>query len=345
MSGTDSQSIRDQAAAWSARMMRSDADDHRAELEAWLAGDGTHRDAYERIMRRYDRAGILAWSGLRKPTARPRLWQRLGMVELTLLGIAGGLGSTAVMIAAVSTAIHAVENLTEKPRPGAGAERARLADRKAYRVGTRTGEIQSFTLPDGSKVVLDTNARLAVAFGANERRLTLSSGRARFEVAHEKRPFVVAAGNGEITARGTIFDVDTSNRGQVQVALLRGAIDVDVREGTNRVRVVKRLSVNEQTAYTPSGFSVPIQRISAAKADWPSGVLDVEGTPLTSLLAQANRYAVVPLTAGSPDIGALKVSGRFRIDQPDMLARNLADLFGLTINHDQPDKIVLARKM
>jgi transmembrane sensor len=276
VSDADQQRIRDEAAQWCARMMRSDADLHRARLDAWLQADDANRDAYERIMRRYNRAGVLAWSSRSRSSGRSPTRRWPVTIGLGIAGVSGGLAAAAMMIMSLSSAMTSVFGTGS---PSTGAEGARTAENATYRVGTRVGEIRSITLPDGSRVVLDTRAQLAVAFGADERHLTLRRGRARFEVAHETRPFVVAAGNGEITARGTIFDVEAGDRGWVQVTLLRGAVDVSVRDGAHGARVVKRLQVNQETTFNPAGFTVPVQPTRADIAEWPSGVLDVDAVP------------------------------------------------------------------
>src|SRR3546814_8581176 len=76
-------------------------------------------------------------------------------------------------------------------------------------------------LEDGSRVTLDTDTILHIAYSPTERGLKLERGRARFDVSYDaSRPFVVFAGGGSITAHGTVFDVAVVDR-HVSVALLR----------------------------------------------------------------------------------------------------------------------------
>jgi len=335
----ETERLRVEAAMWYARMMRSDAEQYHAAFEAWLQADDCHRQVYDRIRGHHERSGVLALTpeGRMGPSTLRRRFLGIG---LGVAGIGGGIAAAAVMLLTLSSVQTRLfgPGITQRESMAASADAPRHLD-------TRRGEIRSETLPDGSKVVLDTAARLELAFDGKERRLTLTSGRARFEVSHEARPFIVTAGNGAITARGTIFDVEVRDGGQVQVTLLRGAIDVSVRDGGQSQPVVRRLAVDQRTTFSPAGFTAPPQPISEAASEWPTGLLDVESLPLAELLAQANRYAVVPITVENADLGGLKVSGRFRIDQPDLFARNVADLFDLTIDRSQPDRIVLERKM
>ena len=62
---------------------------------------------------------------------------------------------------------------------------------------------------------------------------------------------------------------------------------------------------------------------------------------LADVIARANGYATTPIVLGDPSLGSLRVSGRFRIDEPAGLSRNLARLFGLSIDTSRPDRIIL----
>ena len=63
-------------------------------------------------------------------------------------------------------------------------------------------------MPDGSSLELGARTALEVEFSGTRRAMTLSSGRAYFKVAPDKkRPFVVRAGVLDIAAVGTSFDI------------------------------------------------------------------------------------------------------------------------------------------
>src|SRR3546814_14166765 len=75
-------------------------------------------------------------------------------------------------------------------------------------LASKSGEIRTVALEDGSRVTLDTDTILHIAYSPTERGLKLERGRARFDVSYDaSRPFVVFAGGGSITAHGTVFDV------------------------------------------------------------------------------------------------------------------------------------------
>ena len=186
---------------------------------------------------------------------------------------------------------------------------------------------------------------LTVAFDDRRRSLKLTKGRARFEVAHEIRPFVVEAGTGEITAHGTIFDVEIKGAGRVQVALLRGAIAVRVHDIKTNAVVSRELIAHQRTDFDTTGFAAPAETIPLQAKDWPSGVIDVDAMPLSELLRQANRYAVTPIEVADSGLASLQVSGRFQINRPELLIQNLSDLFGLTVDRSGEGRVVLRKNM
>jgi transmembrane sensor len=213
----------------------------------------------------------------------------------------------------------------------------------AYPLTSPTAGIRTIRLADGSKVTLDAGTSLTVAYDQRRRVLTLIRGRARFEVAHEARPFVVAAGAGDITAHGTIFDVEITDGGRVQVALIRGAIGVRVRDKSTNAWALRELTPHQKTDFDPTGFITRVQPLAAMAKDWPTGVVDVDAMPLAELLRDANRYTTAPIEVAQPDLASLHVSGRFQVDRPDLLVQNLADLFDLTVDRSQKGRILLRK--
>lgn len=102
----------------------------------------------------------------------------------------------------------------------------------------KTGEIQHITLPDGSRVDLDSGAQLQLAFSPQYRQVNLLRGRAYFTVAPktdtEPRPFQVMAKNGITQALGTEFSVDNENS-KVAVSVYQHSVKVSLLSGQEMV--------------------------------------------------------------------------------------------------------------
>lgn len=333
----------EEGSLWFARMRGPDAEMHRAEFDAWLARGAAHRGAYNRAGEIFALGKFLAESpntvASEEPASRyggPSWWKGFALLALVFITVGTGAWiNRDVLFHAFGGAseIAAVQAPTLPP----GIELA-----------TAGGQRRTFTLADGSKVTLDPGSQLLAALGTGRRELRLKRGRARFDVAHENRPFVVFAGGGSVTARGTIFDVILSPSDGVTVRLLRGAVDVVRPTGSEGARVaVARLSPGEEFSFRDT--SVPdlgaSTKTSARMAPEPvpaaPAAKEFSMAPLSAVIAEANKGSAISIRVADPAVGALKVSGRFRIDDPERVAERLATLFDLEIDRSRSDEILL----
>lgn len=329
-SSSEDERLRAEAAAWIARMQRGDAGDARSGLNAWLAAAPRHRAVYERMSARFGEAALLRHSEIYgQRTARPRR----SMVRY-------GVGLAAV--AAAASAVFVIRPSMDRPVPVGDRTIAVQPPQVAatVRFETAPSVMKAVRLADGSFVTIDGGSSLDVTLDRDRRDLVLLSGRARFEVAHEARPFVVTAGDDTVTARGTIFDVAMKTGGTVSVVLLRGAVDV-TSPGMRR----RRMTPGQQIALTPTGIASSIViATDGPAAKWADGMVDYDAVPLGRLIDRANRYAARPIVLGDPALAGVRASGRFRVDDPDRLQSNLARLFDLTVDTSDPGKVVLRRR-
>src|SRR3546814_9779043 len=69
-------------------------------------------------------------------------------------------------------------------------------------------------------------------------------------------------------------------------------------------------------------------------SDWSSDVCSSDlyrSIRLDRLVAEANRYAVLPIMIDDPATAAFEVSGRFHVSQTERFADRIASLFGLSV--------------
>ncbi|WBX83751.1 FecR family protein [Sphingosinicella microcystinivorans] len=283
--------LRREAARWFARMRGPEAERWRAEFEAWFAAP-EHRAAYNRASEVFGLGKLLRDEG--------------GFVELPRRAFARNVVAGAAAVGLL----------------GAGGWLA-LAGRGRQDgiVATHRGEIRAVALADGSTATLDTETRLALQIGA-ERRVTLMHGRARFVVAPDARRFVVRAGSSTIVAHGTVFDV-TREAGGTAVALLEGRVEVA------DAGALHPLAPGE--AIRKARGSLVRERTASRDAEWPAGIAVFEAARLAEVIGAANRYGPETLVLAGSDLADLKVSGRFRVNDPHLLAPRLARMFGLRV--------------
>jgi transmembrane sensor len=321
----------EEAAGWFARMRGPDAEASRGEFEAWLARGAHHRSAYNRA------AEIFAMGKLlQDPEAEAARPIRSSPRRRLLVG--GTAAAICVIVGAGWIGLHQSaevpeDNATVASQRNAGAQLLELAS------GAEAG--RAYRLNDGSLVTLAAATRLRVHMTPQVRRLTLESGEGRFSVAHQSRPFIVYAGGGSVTARGTIFDVALSSDRRVRVRLIEGVIEVVPPAPAPSPRP-QRLVAGQSTSFPARDprLSAAQQSGSSQNAQSPAVVHEFDRAKLSDLIDAANRSSQRPIRIFGV-IGDRRVSGRFRIDDTDLLAERIAGLFDLVVDRSSPSVILL----
>lgn len=319
------------AAMWLAKMQRPDAERYRSDLDAWLAADPANLAAYNKAAGRFHDAKMLSRSTRWQPApvnspGHRKQWALVAVVAL-VLGAAWPLWkmlSPSAIIETNSRQTDAVDAIVASAT-----------------IDNQRGAISRRRLPDGSFVSLDTQSEMRFAFNPKGRDIWLDAGRARFSVAHDRRPFIVHAGTGTVTATGTVFDVAVAPSGTVQVRLLEGG--VDVQPSIARPMPPRKLKAGQALTFTRIDHAVPIAAIDPRDIEWVDGMMAFESTPLSEIVAIANRYGRAPIRIEGSGLPDMRLSGRFRIDNPDRLAANLAQSLDLTVEHQPSGAIILRR--
>jgi len=322
------EAVRREAADWSALFHDPDAEVDRAAFERWRAADPRHAEIFARVERGWEQSALLAQTRFGRTRRLPE--RRRGWFA----------PQTRYAFAAAAVLIVAVAGLTLASPDFLG----RFTRTDATEFASQVGEIREVTLADGSRVTLDTDSALRIAFTPDERRLFLSRGRARFEVAHDPdHPFVVVlAGGGSIVALGTVFDVGIVD-GRVSVTLLRGTVEVrNTNAGSNGAPAVERLQPNEKISFVASAPLPPPQPAMETDKRWTSGMLTFDETRLAEAVAEANRYSTAKITIADPALGDLRITGAYRAGDTPGFAQSVADSLSLRLTRAQDDLVLSA---
>ena len=167
-------------------------------------------------------------------------------------------------------------------------------------------------LIDGSVVHLDVGAKMNVTMTSSERRLELKTGRALFDVAHDKtRPFSVSALGSEVVALGTRFQVELKEQEHaVNVILAEGSVAVSDIGGADAWREVlvpgQELKINAQSN-SPQKINVNVDALTS----WSKGVLVFDGMPLGNVLEELNRYSQTRVVLGDNTLARIPIAGHF----------------------------------
>jgi transmembrane sensor len=193
-------------------------------------------------------------------------------------------------------------------------------------------------LADGTRMRLNTDTRVRVAFGGGARRVVLERGQAFFEVAHDAaRPFVVEADGARVRALGTRFDVRRDD-GEVRVTLLQGRVEVTGEAGGAAV-----LTPGEAVVAGRSGVSQPRAVDAPAATSWRSGRITLSGVPLAEAVAEVNRYSERKVVLDAPAaVAGKRISGQFVAGDIDSFVAGARSLYGLKVVSQSPREIRLA---
>jgi transmembrane sensor len=327
-----------EAAEWAARLAGGEMTpaDHAA-FARWRGESEQNRDAFERF------SGL--WDGLDKledlnayasagdaPTERSFLRR----VAVALPALA------AVLLAVV--AIGALLN-----RDGLETRPARFA--ADYQ--TKVGGQEIVTLPDGSKLTLNTDSRIATEFTETERRVKLLRGEAFFEVAHDaSRPFSVYAGNGVVRAVGTAFSVRLNKANKLDVMVSEGRVALSAAKplaGTPSVsrpaRTVMELTAGQSAVFSAEHVEI-LEHVTPTEIDrklsWRVGMLAFAGEPLSDVVDEVGRYSDVDIEVRGDELRAMPIAGYFKAGEVEGFVEALHIMTGVEVTEVAPGHLVLS---
>ena len=309
-----------------------------SELHRWLAEDASHREAYEHLLHLRDLSGDL--DGDRDIAALTRGALRAGprtTFDRRWLGLAA-----AVLLVVVTGVLGKTFLGT--------VDEARILE-------TALGHQQTFVLPDGSSVTLNSGSRILVDFDALERHILLDFGEIFLAVAQEpERVLTIRAGDHVVAALGTKFSVHLSGH-LLEVAVAEGRVavsDDDIRfprqagslarfEARSLILDAGSVARIEQDQQTVREDSIgEVERLQS----WRSGRVRFEDQTLMEVISEVNRYSRVKVLIEDSTIADLRISGVLNLDQVEMtgevelLLASLEDIHPIEVVR-HPDRFVL----
>lgn len=318
------QAIADQAGYWDAHL-RSPActEADRAKFADWRDADPAHRAAFEKLqsfsatlsgaLNRADVRGLRD-SAIAAVNRQRRL--RAWAAAACLVLLIGGIAVQAPFRSWVSRADH-----TE-------------------RYTTQTGQRSTVTLRDGSSIELNARSLVEVRFSETRRDVKLVAGQALFHVAKNRaRPFVVRAGDREIVAVGTAFDVRLDNS-SVRVTLLEGQVNIDRDILKPGQQLIAALSRPDTAASANRVLEVNVSKATS----WLEGRVFLDDLPLAEAVAEMNRYSMRQIVVQGEALASLRVNGMFRAGEQEAFVAALETYFPLVAEEQGDSQIILSPK-
>jgi transmembrane sensor len=325
----DRERAEDEAAAWLVRLAEGPDDAGlRARFEAWRARSRLNAEIWARTSRAYDLVGKGSprhrehWAAY----AAGRAERALPPARAT--APAGPVRRPAARRLAVGIAAAGLAAcLALAVLPG-------VMLRLEADIATRTAQVRSTVLEDGTRVRLAPDSALDIAFADGERRVRLLKGQAFFEVTPDAaRPFRAAAGGTVATVLGTAFEMRLAADGAA-VAVRHGQVRVD--DDSTAPPTSETLRAGDWVRVTWHG---DVRRGNAQPdeiADWLRGDLVARDRPAGEIVDALRRYYSGAIVIQSSAFAARRVSGIYDLRDPVRTLRDLAASHGATVRQISP---------
>lgn len=315
--------IQNQASQWVARL-GSDVvtEQEKQEFKAWLSANPQHKHEYEAVSQ--------LWSDLATvrflPTAKKCLTDDTQeQPQKRSIGFAAWTSGIAIACCSLLFALvfHTIDPTQDMPA---------IHATEATRYSTVVGQQLEINLPDGSIVELNTASEIEVQFSRLERRITLLTGEAYFNVAKDKaRPFVVDIDGNEVIAVGTEFNINHSVPNTV-VVVTEGTVKVVNNAAINAHVMPRYISVNQKIVMLKDGVNKVSTVDTLEDIAWREKTLVYRDTPLVDAVAEVARYLpyTIYTNSDSLSLSQLKVSGTFSLNSPEATLEAIVTTFNLS---------------
>jgi transmembrane sensor len=299
------------AALWMTRGTETAAD---AELfEEWLADREANMAAWAKAQRLWDSFDHAADDEMLQAMRTSALGLRPYRQRLNWGWLAAAL-AVAVLSGGLLVGV-----LTWRPY-GSGAAYSAGSPAQPAPPAFSTGKDQQLqaALPDGTKLTLDTDSAVDVAFDGRRRDVRLLRGHAFFDVAHDpSRPFAVTARGLIATALGTRFGASLDGD-STSITLVEGRVAI-TKVGAPAATSVQ-LHAGERFTTGASGDTVTKVDPDSALS-WRNAYVEFRNETLAAAAAELNRHSRVQILIRDPKVGDLRVSGRFKTGDVERFCR------------------------
>ncbi|MDR6708798.1 MULTISPECIES: FecR family protein [unclassified Novosphingobium] len=209
------------------------------------------------------------------------------------------------------------------------------------RYSTAVGETRLIQLPDGSKVRLNTDSAIDVAFEREIRQVHFVRGEAHFRIARDaSRPFLISARDGDVETTGT--DMNLRVRPDLtELTVLDGKVAV-----LDHGRTLTEVSSGSSAMMRAAAISVvPLPKGELAqKTAWQQGEIYLQGETLAQAVEEFNRYRRAPMVISDPRIANIRVGGMFSARNSDDFIATIHESLGIDAITGSDGSVMLIRK-
>ena len=226
---------------------------------------------------------------------------------------------------------------------------------------TNVGELKTITLPDRTKVTLNTYSQIDLKFSEQQRKVFLIRGEAHFVVeSDKKRPFIVVIGDKIVEAVGTAFNVKAKGR-QIEVTVIEGIVTIkSATRPDNNVKTSRSVNTNTNGTKGQSVINVAAGHIAILTSDdemmksldpisiekklaWQKGMIVFEGETLEQVVEEISRYTTKTFIISDREARYIRVGGYFEIGDINKMLDILEHGFSISATTTPTGTIYLSR--
>ena len=275
-------------------------------------------------------ADRLAWRAWLRQPEHALAWQRVERISGQFQPLAGdqaGRAASRVLQHRHPNRRQALKMLS-LVGGGALALSAGLAPWREWSADQRTavGEVRDLRLADGSRLWLNTDSAVDVAFNHQVRQLALIRGELLLEASETPLPLRLRTAEGELQARPLARFAVRQNHGSTQLDVFAGTVGIQpARLGESRT-----VAAGQHATFEIDSIR-PLQPVRSASQAWTQGVLLADNQRLEDFLAELGRYRRGYLGC-DPRIADLRVVGAFPLADTEQVLAALESTLPLRIN-------------
>lgn len=197
---------------------------------------------------------------------------------------------------------------------------------------TFVGEQRVIKLDDGSSIFLNTDSAVDIDFDAHSRQVRLIKGEALFDVTQDPdRPFTIDMQHGKLTVVGTRFTAKTAGDND-EAFVLEGKVWTEAyKSSSNSKRILKA----QDFANINSTGKISVEK-KLASPDWAQGRLVFNGTPLSDVVTEIDRYLPGAIFIAKSEFKKKRLTATYSLDKLETAPEIIADTMDLDIQRLGP---------